>query len=192
MPEQMSRPYRRTLRIIVLVTLSILAIGLVTGGIAGAQRTVGPEVEVINPPERPVPVTGDFTSSGRVPVVLGRQINAETQSGLLRDASGENFVVPEGKQLVIEYVSMETVGRALTGNERYLGFLGGAGRRFRAGEVSAANSHFAFGPETGELVPLRFGPGQDVNFIIFSQNFPAEFNLHVNVAVSGYLDDLGE
>jgi hypothetical protein len=182
--DLMPSPYRIILLSAFVGLLWLVAVILIPGGgSAVAQGPSGPNVEVINPPERPV---NAVVLNGRTPIVLLRQMPTDSAArNMWAAGTTEDFVVPEGKQLVLEYVSMETFSHTLSGDEIYLGYFTNGGRRFLAGTVSAANSHFDFGPETGELIMIRYGPGATVPFTLFSN-----FQVLVNVGVSGYLEDL--
>ena len=135
-----------------------------------------PEVEVINVKE---------------PIVLGAQIYMTGD----RYADGENlqesgttdvFVVPDNKQLVIEYVSMETAGFLLSPGQNYQGFISVDGySRFLVGTVRGDQDVTQFGPDSGQMVKLRVKPGSKVFFAIFST-----VNGMVNVDVSGYLETI--
>jgi hypothetical protein len=107
--------------------------------------------------------------------------------GRLRNIPTEDFVVPENTQLVIEYVSMETMAQALTPGEDYQGYLSMRPYYglFLVGTVRGADDVSTWGADSGQMVKIRFPPGSDVKFSIFSR-----VNVWVNVDVSGYLEKI--
>jgi hypothetical protein len=90
--------------------------------------------------------------------------------GRLRNIPTEDFVVPENTQLVIEYVSMETMAQALTPGEDYQGYLSMRPYYglFLVGTVRGADDVSTWGADSGQMVKIRFPPGSDVKFSPYS------------------------
>jgi hypothetical protein len=196
------------------IVIGLLLAPTVVGALAPPEVKSGPATPVAIVDPLPVPVSGDVAVSGavdanvtavpsdvldrldaiatsglRAPVLLSAQIADDTAGENLKTSGTQvEFVVPSGKQLVIEYVSVETFDQALDGNERYQVFFtvpSNSLNRFLVGTVTADNSFFEFGPETGELVSIRVPEGETVRAVVFSN-----FDVLVNVDVSGYLEDV--
>lgn len=150
-------------------------------------------VDVTSVPAELLDELAAMSSHGlRTPVYLSGQITSsggQTGVGTVLKQGFDDFVVPEGQQFVVEYVSLETFGQVLTGDDTYLVHLGSSddpGQRFHVGQVRAGDSPFGFGPPSGELVSIRFQEGAQVGATLWST-----VRATVNVDVSGYLEAAG-
>lgn len=145
-----------------------------------------PTVEVVN-------TVDVYATNINTPVALFVQIGSEGSGAIyskdMRDASTgdvEPYVVPEGKQLVIEYVSMETFSHTLVPGEVYRGMiLSPFAQRHLVGLVTSENDFGGFGAKSGQNVKIRVPGGQAVQF-----GLQANFSVLVNVDLTGHLEDM--
>ena len=136
------------------------------------------EVEVVNNPVREPIHLVQQTAIG-VGVIISEPLQIFN--------AGEDYVVPDGKQLVIEFVSLETVGYVLAALEIYQGMIlvPPEGGRYLVGTVTGERDVGDFGADSGEQVLIRVPEGKTVSI-----GLRGNFTNLVNVDVSGYLEDM--
>jgi len=160
---------------ITLLTLAVfllLGFSVTVGAKPGNDAPPTVDVNVTNINE-PVLLQVQITAYGALYVIY-----SDTMKEL---GSIEPYVVPDGKQLVIEYVAMQGLSGTPPAGNYYRGMIivPPFSTRLAVGRVTSE------GIGAGELVKIRVQEGLQVHFAIESS-----FGVIVNADLSGYLEDM--
>lgn len=179
-----------TLKKIALVAVGIVVLGTalsVSGTAPAIAQSMKPLLaRIVNTQDDPVAVR-DVDVSGREPVALGQRL-----LGLDQEASVLT-TVPEGKRLVIEFITVSaSMGSHLAPAANIFTTSGGQGNQHAIALAPVHTSEGVTRYAATEMVRLYADPGAQVkSFVGFGGDDPEWENRIAAVSLSGYLVPVG-